>query len=71
MSINGQRQYLWRAVDQDGDVIEILVRSPRNRRGAERIFRKLLKGQGSVPPGHRQVEVLQCPAPDDHAVGGS
>ena len=49
VTINGQRQYLWRAVDQDGDVIDILVQSRRNRRAAERFFRKLLKGQGKVP----------------------
>ena len=49
VKINGQRQYLWRAVDQDGDVIDILVQSRRNRRAAERFFRKLLKGQGKVP----------------------
>lgn len=49
VTINGQRQYLWRAVDQDGDGIDILVQSRRNRRSAERFFRKLLKGQGKVP----------------------
>ncbi len=49
VTINGRRQYLWRAVDQDGDVIDILVQSRRNRRAAERFFRKLLKGQGKVP----------------------
>ena len=49
VTINGERQYLWRAVDQDGDVIDILVQSRRNRRAAERFFRKLLKGQGKVP----------------------
>lgn len=49
MTIQGQRQYLWRAVDQDGDVIDILVQPRRNRRAAERFFRKLLKGQGSEP----------------------
>ncbi len=49
ITINGQRQYLWRAVDQDGDVIDILVQSRRNRRAAERFFRKLLKGQGKPP----------------------
>ena len=49
VTINGQRQYLWRAVDQDGDVIDILVQSRRNRRAAERFFLKLLKGQGKVP----------------------
>ena len=49
VTINGQRQYLWRAVDQDGDGIDILVQSRRNRRSAERFFRKLLKGPGKVP----------------------
>ena len=49
ITINGQRQYLWRAVDQDGDVIDILVQSRHNRRAAERFFRKLLKGQGKPP----------------------
>ena len=49
MTIQGKRQYLWRAVDQDGDVIDILVQPRRNRRAAERFFRKLLKGQGSEP----------------------
>ena len=47
--IQGERQYLWHAVDQDGDVIDILVQSRRNRHAAERFFRKLLKGQGSEP----------------------
>ena len=49
VTIQGQRQYLWRAVDQDGDVIDILVQSRRDRRAAKRFFRKLLKGQGSPP----------------------
>jgi len=49
VTIQGQRQYLWRAVDQDGDVIDILVQSRRDRRAAERFFRKLLKGQGREP----------------------
>ena len=49
VTIQGKRQYLWRAVDQDGDVIDILVQPRRNRRAAERFFRKLLKSQGSEP----------------------
>ena len=47
--IQGRQQYLWRAVDEDGDVIDILVQSRRNRRAAERFFRKLLKRQGCEP----------------------
>jgi len=49
ITIQGQRQYLWRAVDQDGDVIDILVQPRRNQRAAERFFRRLLKGQGGEP----------------------
>ena len=49
VTIRGQRHYLWRAVDQDGDVIDILVQRRRNAQAAKRFFRKLLKGQGSEP----------------------
>ena len=49
VNIQGRRQYLWRAVDQDGDLIHILVQPRRDRRAAERFFRKLLKGQGREP----------------------
>ncbi len=49
VKIQGRLQYLWRAVDEDGDTIDILVQSRRNRRAALRFFRKLLKGQGCVP----------------------
>ncbi len=47
VKIRGERHYLWRAVDQDGDVIDILVQRYRNARAATRFFRKLLKGQES------------------------
>ncbi len=49
VTMQGRRHYLWRAVDQDGDVIDILVQSRRNRRAAARFIRKLLKGQGREP----------------------
>jgi DDE superfamily endonuclease len=49
VTIQGQRQYLWRAIDQDGDVIDIFVQPRRDQRGAERFFRKLLKGQQREP----------------------
>ena len=52
VTIQGRRQYLWRVVDQDRDVIDILVQSRRNRRAAKRFFRKLLKGQGRVVLRH-------------------
>jgi len=43
LKIQGKLQYLWRAVDQDGDVLDILVQSRRNKRAAKKFFRKLLK----------------------------
>ena len=49
VTCNGRRQYLWCAVDQDGDVLDILVQSRRNRRAAVRFFLKLLERQGCVP----------------------
>jgi putative transposase len=49
VNIQGKRHYLWRAVDQDGDVIDILVQRRRDARAAKRFFRKLLNGQGSEP----------------------
>ncbi len=49
VTINGQRQYLWRAVDLDGDVIDILVQPRRDGRAARRFFRKLLKSQRREP----------------------
>ena len=39
---NGRRQYLWRAVDQNGDVLDILVQSRRDRRAAARFLRVAL-----------------------------
>ncbi len=49
LTINGRRHYLWRAVDQDGYVLDILVQSRRDKRAAKRFFRKRLKGLRYVP----------------------
>ena len=49
VKIQGEQRYLWRAVDQDGDVLDILVTKRRDKRAAKRFFRKVLKGQGEVP----------------------
>jgi putative transposase len=49
IKIHGKTHYLWRAVDQDGTVLDILVTSRRNAKAATRFFRKLLLGLRSVP----------------------
>jgi len=49
VKINGTTHYRWRAVDQHGDVLDILVQSRRNAVAAKRFFRKLLNGLRYVP----------------------
>src|SRR5215210_4458950 len=49
LKINGKLHYLWRAVDQHGNVLDILVQSRRNKAAAKKFFRKLLKGCQYVP----------------------
>jgi len=48
-SINGKRMYLWRAVDSEGEVLDILVQARRNKKAALKLMRKLLKKQGYAP----------------------
>ena len=49
LSINGRLPYLWRAVDQDGEVLDILVQPLRNRQAAKKFFRKLLHRLQYIP----------------------
>ncbi len=49
ISIAGRKHWLWRAVDQHGVVLDILVQSRRDTKAAKRLLRKLLKKQGVVP----------------------
>jgi putative transposase len=49
LTINGKRHYLWRAVDQDDNVLDILVQRRRNKKAAKKFFKKLLKGLQYVP----------------------
>jgi putative transposase len=49
VTINRQRPYLWRATDQDGDVIDLLVQPRRDGKAARRFFRRLLRSQRQAP----------------------
>ena len=49
ITIAGQKHWLWRAVDQDGIVLDVLVQSRRDKQAAKRLLRKLLKRQGQPP----------------------
>jgi len=47
--IGGKQMYLWRAVDAEGEVLDVLVQPKRDRRAAQKLMRKLLKKQGMAP----------------------
>ena len=49
LMIGGKKHWLWRAVDQDGFVLDVLVQSRRDKRAAKRLLRKLLKRQMRPP----------------------
>jgi putative transposase len=49
VKIAGQKHWLWRAVDQDGIVLDVLVQSRRDKRAVKRLLRKLLKKQRRPP----------------------
>ena len=49
VSIAGRQMYLWRAVDDEGEVLDVLVQARRDKDAALRLMRKLLKNQGLVP----------------------
>ena len=49
VKIAGRRIYLWRAVDDEGEVLDVLVQKRRNAAAAIKLLRKLLKNQGVSP----------------------
>ena len=49
IKVRGRRHWLWRAVDDEGEVLDFLVQSRRNAKAARRLLRKLLKKQGFAP----------------------
>lgn len=49
ITVRGKKHWLWRAIDQDGFVLDVLVQSRRNTTATERLMRKMLKRQGSAP----------------------
>jgi transposase-like protein len=49
VKIRGNRMFLWRAVDDEGEVLDMLVQERRNKGAAPRLLRKLLKNQGVRP----------------------
>jgi putative transposase len=59
--INGRQMYLWRAVDDEGEVLEVLIQRRRNKAAARKLIRKLLKKHGFAPHAgdDRQAALLR------------
>ena len=49
IQIGGKQHYLWRAVDQDDEVVEVLLQTRRNTKAAKRFFKRILKSAGVSP----------------------
>ena len=49
VKINGKQHYLWRAVDQDGEVVDVYLQTKRDGAAAKRFFRRLLRSHGAEP----------------------
>ena len=49
IQINGRQHYLWRAVDQDGEVVDVSVQAKRDGAAAKRFFKRLLRNHGGEP----------------------
>ena len=47
--VGGKQMYLWRAVDAEGEVLDVLLQAKRDTKAARKLMRKLLKKQGMVP----------------------
>jgi hypothetical protein len=62
LTINGKRHYLWRAVDQDDNVLDILVQSRCNKKAAKKFFRKLLKTarRRATGRGESPEDIVEC-----------
>ena len=49
IKIGGKQHYLWRAIDQDGEVVDVLLQTRRNTQAAMRFFKRILKSAGCSP----------------------
>ena len=49
IQINGKQHYLWRAVDQDGEVVDVYMQARRDGAAAKRFFKRLLRSHGAEP----------------------
>jgi len=65
LKIDGKMMYLWRAVDAEGEILDVLVQSKRDKRAAVKLLRKLLKKvcNGPRSTGDGRFEILRRGGP--------
>ena len=49
VKINGKQHYLWRAVGQDGEVVDVYIQAQRDGAAVKRFFKRLLRSHGGKP----------------------
>jgi putative transposase len=70
IKVAGKKHWLWRAVDQDGFVLDVLVQSRRDKRAAKRLLRKLLKKQMGPPRVMVTDQLASYPAAKKELIPG-
>jgi putative transposase len=70
IKIAGNKHWLWRAVDQDGAVLDVLVQSRRDKKAAKRLRRKLLNKQGRAPRVLVTDKLASYPAAKEELIPG-
>src|SRR3954467_14910760 len=70
IKIAGRKHWLWRAVAQDGLVLDVLVQGRRDKKAAKRLLRKLLKKQGRPPRVLVTDKLASCPAAKEELMPG-
>ena len=69
VTISGQKHWLWRAVDQDGYVLDEIVQTPPRHQGRQALAEASVEEAGLPTPAHdhRQARLLRCRPASDHA----
>jgi putative transposase len=73
VKIAGRRMYLWRAVDDEGEVLDVLVQKRRNKHAALKLLRRCCQSNGnSSPPGRSEAKPTRVyPTTDRHAASAA
>jgi putative transposase len=71
VKINGKQHYLWRTVDQDGEVVDVYLQAKRDGAAAQRFFKRLLRSHGGEPRKIVADTLRSCPVAHREIVPGA